>query len=259
MGHERIGFLPHTKQWNQIVEELSNYSVGETSATAIATRTLEAVRTTYAKMPYDESVIKALSFLTTLVFSAKQEDQVAFLNENGYTVDSNMSLISLMMSAKQYIVTETGSLEVNKIARDAAMQAIIGYQKAHETNQLTLFSDSTQCVWSNVGSGAAFCEMARTFFAAFTERQLRYYIERTAASSIDDYDLLQRFNYQLASQTKAIADHTFEISKLTESFAAGWYNKNAVDSLPSAKQVEGFLGHAFGKLREEFRREADGQ
>ena len=74
-----------------------------------------------------------------------------------------------------------------------------------------------------------------------------------------DYSTLNQFNQQLSSQSKAIADHAFEISKLTESFAAGWYNKNVSDSLPSEKQIEGFLKISFGKLREEFRREADGQ
>ena len=259
LGHERIGFLPHTRQWNQIVGELSKYSAGEASVTAIAAQTLDAVRSTYKKMPFDESVIKAICFLTTLAFSSKQENQVAFLNDHGYSVDSQLSLFSLMISAKQYIVTETGSLETNKIACDAAMQAVIRYQKDHETGQLSLFSDTEQSVWSNNDSGAAFCEMARSFFADFTERQIRYYIERTAASSIDDYEALDSFNRQLKAQSKAIANHTFEISKLTESFAAGWYNKNAKNSLPTTNQVEGFLGHAFGKLREEFRREADVQ
>lgn len=259
MGHERIGFLPHTRQWNRIVESLSQYGMGGASAASIANNTLDAVRQTYAQMPYDDSVVKSLSFLATLSFSANQTDQVSFLNNNGCSVDANMSLASLLMSVQQYVVTDTGSLETNKIARDATMQAIIGYQKTHETNQISLFSDEGESVWKSVGSGSAFCELARSFFASFTERQLKYYIERAAASAIDDYDTLQRFNSQLSEQTKAIADHTFEISKLTESFAAGWYNKNVRETLPSAQQVEGFLGHAFGKLREEFRREASGQ
>ena len=100
MGHERIGFLPHTRQWNRIVEGLSQYGAGEVSATSIANSTLEAVRKTYAQMPYDDSVIKALTFLATLSFSAKQEDQISFLNDNGYLVDTNMSLISLLMSVQ---------------------------------------------------------------------------------------------------------------------------------------------------------------
>lgn len=257
MGHERTGFLPHTKQWRAIVDELSRFGDGEASVAQITNNTLNAVKKIYEKMSYDESVIKALSFIATLSFSAKMDNQVNFLNENGYTVDSQLSLFSLMASAQNYITTEHGSLETNKLAKDAAMQAIINYQQQHESNQLSIFSEQSQSVWENVGTGAAFCEMARTFFASFTERQLKYYIERAAASSINNYDTLQAFNQQLSEQSRAIADHTFEISKLTQSFAAGWFNKNATDSLPSNKQIEGFLSHSFGKLREEFRREAD--
>lgn len=257
IGHERIGFLPHTKQWKTIVDELSQFGDGETSVAQITNSTLKAVKKTYEKMPYDESVIKALSFIATLSFSAKLDNQVDFLNENGYAVDSRLSLFSLMASAKNFISTEYGSLEINKLAKDAAMQAIIDYQQQHESNQLSMFSEQSQGVWENVGTGAAFCEMARTFFASFTERQLKYYIERAAASSINNYETLQDFNQQLSEQSKAIANHAFEISKLTQSFAAAWFNKNAADSLPSDKQIEGFLSHSFGKLREEFRREAE--
>ena len=259
MGHERIGFLPHTKQWQAIANQLTLFSSGDASVAQVINSTLDATKKSYEKMPYDESVIKALSFIATLSFSAKQSDQIKFLNENGYLVDAQISLFSLMASVQKYITTDDGSLETNKLARDATLQAIIDYQQRHETNQLSIFSDQPQSVWENVGSGAAFCEMARTFFSSFTERQLKYYIERAAASCINDYSTLNQFNQQLSSQSKAIADHAFEISKLTESFAAGWYNKNVSDSLPSEKQIEGFLKISFGKLREEFRREADGQ
>ena len=259
MGHERIGFLPHTQQWKNIVDRLSQFGNGGVSVAQIANDTLDAIKKTYERMPYDESVIKALSFLATLSFSAKLDNQVKFLNENGYTVDSQISLFSLMSSAQDYITTEYGSLEINKLAKDAAMQAIIDYQQKHESNQLSLFSEQSQNIWRNVGTGSAFCELARSFFSSFTERQLKYYIERAAASSINDYSTLQAFNQQLTEQSQAVADHTFEIAKLTQSFAAGWFNKNVKDSLPNEKQIEGFLNHSFGKLREEFRREADNQ
>lgn len=258
MGHERIGFLPHTKQWQTIVEQLSLFSGGEISIAQIANETLSAVKKTYEAMPLDESVIKALSFLATLSYSANLENQVDFLNDKGYTVDAQMSLFSLMSSAQDYITTETGSLETNKLAKDAAMQAVIDYQDRHKNEQLTLFSENTNSVWDDAGTGAAFCELSRNFFASFTERQLKYYIERAAASSIDNYDSLQSFNHQLSAQSKAIAEHTFEISKLVQSFSAGWFNKNVVHSLPTEKQIEGFLRMSFGKLREEFRREAEG-
>lgn len=259
MGHERIGFLPHTRQWQAITDQLTQFTNGDTTITQIINGTLDATKRAYEKMPYDESVIKALSFIATLSFSAKQEDQIGFLNNNGYAIGSQISLFSLMASAKEYISTDYGSLEVNKLATDAVLQAVITYQQKHETGQLSIFSDQSQNVWKDVGSGSAFCEMARTFFAAFTEKHVKYYIERAAASCIDDYRTLNQFNQQLSTQSAAIADHAFEISKLTESFAAAWFNKNVVNSLPTEKQIEVFLRISFGKLREEFRREADGQ
>jgi len=259
MGHERTGFLPKTKQWNDIVRQLSDYKGDNESVKNITNDTLSCIRKTYEQMPYDESVTKAIKFLALISYSAKQTDQVSFLNQNGCTVDNKLSLFSLMNSAKNYIDTKTGSLETNKIVRDAVLQAITTYQRKHTSEQLSLFGDQSDSVWKNVGSGAAFCELARSFFAAFTDRQIKYYIERSAASEIDNYAELKSFSARIEQQAEAISHHAFETSKIMQSFAAGWFNKHAVNSIPSDKKVTDFLRNSFGKMREEFRREADGQ
>jgi len=132
MGHVRMVFLPRTKQWNAIVEQLSMFGDNADVVPRIANDTLTAIKKHYAEMPFDESINKAVAFLATLAFSAKQSDQIAYLKENGYAVDSKLSLFSLISSAQQLIKTETGSLEINKIAKDAAMQAIIKYHETHK-------------------------------------------------------------------------------------------------------------------------------
>lgn len=43
-------------------------------------------------------------------------------------------------------------------------------------------SSMPMAIWKDAGSGSVFCELARSFFAAFTDRQIKYYIERSAAS-----------------------------------------------------------------------------
>jgi hypothetical protein len=259
MGHERIGFLPHSKQWNGIVEQLSIFDGSEKSVLKIASDTLAAIRKSYEFMHSDESVIKAIAFLATLSISANHEKQSDYLNENGYIVDSNISLFSLMASVQKYITTDNDSLEINKIAKDSALQAVINYQKKYSNEQLSLLSEEPESVWRSAGNGAAFCEMARMFFASFTDRQLKYYIERIAASSIDDYATLQLFTEQLTAQTTAITTHSEEISKIMQSFAAGWFNKHSKSSLPDKENIRGFLKLSFVKLREEFRREAEGK
>jgi len=259
MGHVRMGFLPRTRQWDAIVEQLSSFGDNANVVQHIANDTLAAIKKTYAAMPFDESVNKAIVFLATLAFSAKQADQVAYLKENGYAVDNKLSLFSLVASAQQLIKTEIGSLEINKIAKDAAMQAIIKYHDTHQNNQITLWGGESESPIQSAGSGAAFCEMARSFFAAFTDRQIKYYVERSAASAINDYSALNEFTAALAAQSNAIADHAFETSKIMQSFAAGWFNKHAVSSPPTETEVTNFLRTSFEKMREEFRREADGK
>jgi hypothetical protein len=259
MGHVRTGFLPHTRQWNAIVGQLSQFGGDVGVVPQIANDTLSAIKTTYAAMPFDESVQKAVAFLATLVFSAKQADQIAYLKANGYAVDDKLSLFSLISSAQRLIKTETGSLEINKIAKDAAMQAVIIYHDTHQNNQLTLWGGESESPIQSAGSGAAFCEMARSFFATFTDRQIKYYVERAAASTINDYGELSKFTTALSVQSNAIADHAFETSKIMQSFAAGWFNKHAVTAPPSETDVTNFLRISFEKMREEFRREADGE
>lgn len=258
MGHERIGFLPHTKQWRVLMDQLTEYDGDPQAVKKIADQTLQAIKKIYERMPYDESVIKAIQFLATLSVSATKEDQISFLQSNGYIVSSELSNYSILANANKLITTDTGSLEINKIVRDSVMQAVIEYSKSKQQfEQVSLFSDSRQNVWEGIGSGAAFCEITRSFFAAFTSRQLRYYLERTAASTINDYSKLNAFIAGVDEHSADIADHSFETSKLMQSFAAGWYNKHAKDTIPSESDVVGFLRISFGKLREEFRREAE--
>ena len=54
---------------------------------------------------------------------------------------NDMSLFSILSNTQQYITTETGSLEVNKMARDSAMKAVMTYHDTHNSNQITLFND----------------------------------------------------------------------------------------------------------------------
>lgn len=44
MGHERIGFIPKTKQWQLIVAQLQNYNDDEVAFAKIAADTIDALR-----------------------------------------------------------------------------------------------------------------------------------------------------------------------------------------------------------------------
>lgn len=255
MGHVRIGFLPQTRQWKAIVEQLTSYDNDEATVAVIADRTLDAVRKEFNGLQYDESVIKAIEYLANIVVSSRQADQVAFLQQKGYQVGDDLSLFELTACAQHLIRTDDGSLETNKLARDAAVKAVMDFYQQHSDNQLSLFQTEKN-PFKDRGSGREFCELARYFFAAFTEKQIRYYIDREASSVIDDYGKYIQFSDSLSKHSLDITEHAFEISKIMQSFAAGWFNKYALDRTPTGASVTDFLKISFGKVREELRLEA---
>lgn len=170
----------------------------------ITNQTLANIRKTYTTMTNDESVIKVIQYLAVLVLSAKKSERLKFLNE----IDGNISLFTLGRSAKLFITTETDSLESNKIACGAVLETILTFERNKKDDQLSLFSEQSSSIWSDIGSG--FCELARGFFASFTDRYLRYYLEREAAHTINDYQKLEIFSKKLTEQTKQVSHNTFE-------------------------------------------------
>jgi hypothetical protein len=253
MGHERIGFLPKRELWNHIIDQLSHFTGNKEQISLIAETTLNNIKKQYYYMPDDDSVVKAMKYLVLLSFSAKSQNQLEVLRNNGIDINK-ISLFELAGNAKEYVVTEQGSLETNQIAQDALLETISKYETSKQGGQISLFSEQSKDIWSQIGSGSAFCELARGFIASFTDRYLRYYLEREAAHTINDYKLIRSFSDGLSEQ---VSHHVVEISKLMQSFAAGWFNKNAAKTIPDDQAIKGFLRHTFDKLREEFRREAE--
>ncbi len=259
MGHERIGFLPRSKQWTSIVNMLSDFDSGNIPIAQISYNTLNNIKKLYEKMPYDESVIKSILFLTLLSISSNKENPEKFLNKYNIAINKNPSLFSILKSAKEYITTQTDSLEINKIAVDSVLNVLTLYARNNETQQISFFPNEEKNIWQNIGTGTAFCDLARGFFANFTDHYLRYFLEREAAHSIDDYKTIECFSQKLTEQTQMISTHAFETSKIMQSFAAGWFNKYAVNGVPSVNKVSDFLNLSFKKMRAEFQREAEEQ
>jgi len=251
MGHERIGFLPKSQTWNRIVSQLAQFDSDPDIVSNIANQTLENIRTLYKGLYVDDSIFKAIKFLAVLSISANRDDQISFLKTNGININE-ISLFPLAHCIKEYIKTEKGSLEINKIACDAILESITKYDHNNKILQNDLFNATTENLWGKVGTGSNFCELARLFFASFTDRHLRYYLEREAAHNIADF---QKYNYFKKTLYEQISQHSFETAKIMQSFAAGWFNKYATEGMPTSKEISGFLKLSFEKMREEFHRE----
>lgn len=255
MGHERVGILPRRKPWlditNNIRLSLSDRTIAPSD---IGRQVLEKVRKQYEHLHTDSGVQAAFSYLIALSTSTKPANTDSMTNID-VSLQNNPSPLKITSQLKEYVNHNKDSSEYAELAIRAAADAIIYWTKA-QSDQKVLFQDTTpaQEIWHNI-SGREFCEVSRIFFARLTERYLRYFLERSLSAQTNSLKARENFSNSISTHINDISLHAFETSKITQSFAAGWFNKYANDSRPTDEHVKAFLKVASGKLREELLRE----
>ena len=234
------------------------YSSGVPVA-SVAANTLNNVRKRYELLSKDDAVQAVFSFLVAFSRACRFDDPGHQLSKSGIPIAEKPNLLSIVKALREQVPAHESSSEYGQLALAAAADAIGLWHKQHASPQLPLFhaSDMFYETWRDLGSGAGFCELSRLYFGKLTERYLNYFLDRAASATFPNIDQREHFQRQIHSHVDDISKHAFETAKITQSFAAGWFNAHARDGLPDAKQVEGFLGIAFGKLRDELRREGE--
>jgi hypothetical protein len=253
MGHERIGSLPRSKQWRDIVAEIAEHSREKPKANEIAKKTLSLAREKLGLVGSDQALAAAFRFL--VLFSASTQAEVdestkRLLDYMGTaTTDAPLAVGTAL---KRWISTEAvaGSEHVELATRSAAT-ALAEWFDAHDTGQQDLFPSGkpNTNVWQSLSTGAAFSELARLFFKEVVRTSLHYLLDRESSGvlrSIDD----------ATSLSDGLDRYAFETAKITQSFSAGWYNKHAVRRSPTVAEIDGFVRYSVHKLRDELLREA---
>ncbi|MDB9822661.1 hypothetical protein OAC89_03080 [Deltaproteobacteria bacterium] len=256
MGHERIGTLPRTKRWRAIVDAITTLSsFSSTEVAQLADSTLHNVSGRFLSIYKDKGVQAAFGYLIALATSHLPCS--SGLTSPETSLHENPSPARIVKNLRDWVKCHTKSHEYAEIACRAAADTIAGWTRTHSKQHL-LFDDSSTAhsIWTQSSNGAGFCEVSRSFFSHFTGRYLKYFLEREASAQLFSIKTREDFTRNLHQHIDQISQHAFETSKITQSFAAGWYNNHARTSRPSDTELEGFLAIAFGKVHEELDREA---
>lgn len=250
MGHERTGALPKTEPWRRVVQQIAAFDGNEQQTRQLANDTLDNVRDRFQAIQRDANVQAAFKFLTELGASASGTRATSI------QLPQNPTPFAVAKALDREMRPERGSAEYSALAKAAATDAIAHWY-TDNASQPSLFgsAEENSTIWRKAGTAEGFCEIARLFFAKFTERYLNYFLEREASAVCRTVEQRQLLDNQLRDQVDRVSRHAFETAKIAQSFAAGWYNRHAKDTSPTADEVSGFLAIAFGKLREDLRRE----
>ncbi len=254
MGHIRLGTLPQSKKWREVVRLLEN----DASIDAIAEAAALASERDLSKASNDPIFQFVSSLLVRLPLMARTPGFDDALNDLGVGENATSSITGLLAGLELAINRqsfENGfSSDAGEMAKSAFLETVSVLLRDNVPSLFEPTSDDIRNELAKFASGDRFSGLARDFFARLTYRSLDYYLSRELANHTGD---AKRFSgdVQRVEFQQALARHTLEASKIVQEFAGGWYGKT-VWQKGSLDQdaINRFTKFAFKKMRDELGR-----
>ena len=257
MGHVRLGVLPASRKWQQVVEELRLGADVDSVAAAAA----EAAEAALQGASRDPAFLHTFWLLTQIPLAARSPAFAEDLRRLGLDIPDRPSLMDVATAysgaVDRHVREWGGRTDLGEMAQMAAVESLTS---AISPTLPSLFGPTSEEVQRAIGrcaSGERFAALAREFFGRLTQRSLDYYLSRELANHTGTG---QRFADDAARVQfdEALTRHCREASRIVEEFAGGWYGRNVYqrDGLtPDA--VSRFAPVAFKKVRAELRKRRD--
>ena len=256
MGHTRLGELPKSRKWRQVVG-----LVGAGAAAAqVATATLDAAGRAFALAADDTLFAESVWLLFRVPLAARSGDFAEALRECGLDVPDGPGLCDILAGLAGALDARTpcnkGRTDLGEVAQLAAIEALADAAgKALGASLFGVAPEDVRAAFASQATGAKFGALVRDFFARFADKWLGYYLSRTLGEQVGEGE---RFR-TLADQERfegALRTHCREVARVVEDYAADWQSKANWESGGDIdrESVGKFAAYAMEKLEAEFRR-----
>jgi hypothetical protein len=249
MGHIRLGNLPRTRRWQQVVALLD----AGAGTPQVAAATLAAAKLGLEDAARDPALVHSFWLLTQLPLCAKKEDFVAELNRVGIDVSDAPSLLELVGSfadaVDDHIRTTGGRTDLGEMAQMGAAETLTAILRERTT---TLFGTTPELVQNELAALSTkkeFSVLARDFFAKLTDRYLIHFLSRQTSSQFKSVPANREFR-------EALSLHCKQASRIVEDFAGGWFSKTIYEGGITPRKAANFISVALTKLRKELEKGA---
>ncbi|MCH8804495.1 MAG: DUF1501 domain-containing protein [Planctomycetes bacterium] len=247
-------FARHGKCGAWVSELLPNTATIVDDIAIIKTVNTEAIN-------HDPAITYCFWLLTRMAWSARGTSFSQDLRDLGVRVRADSSALTVISEVADRIRNELAGYpssgqfgEIAALAVRSALAETVGQQGP------TLFGssmDDVQQAFRAYSTRAQFGVLAHRFFADFTARCLRSFVDRELSNHVGPGHALSNVE-QSGDFLKALDTHTRQAARIVEDFAGGWYSKHNWESKGeiSRDETQRFVEYALRKLRSELKRGA---
>ncbi len=260
MGHQRLGKLPASKKWREIVAYLAdeNASVAE-----LADRIVDACDGSLAKASKDPAFQQALHLLCLLPQAARADNLQVGLAQIGVAVPDNPSRTDIIVGFEKAIEkaqrsSNHGVTDLSEMAKQAGIAALNSIlQQPAPAPQLGFWDEpksDTHRILDHSATPDGFGNLAQEFFVNLASHNIKYFMHRELPKHLGT-EGTSPFVSDMSLFDRNVDKHCREASYIMRPFARDWnanilYNKGtSIDK----KALSGFAHVAMNKMRKEFK------
>jgi hypothetical protein len=266
MGHQRLGSIPKSKNWSQVVAAVTAGGGGAgggaavEAINAIADTTLTAAAPALQRATDDQGLRYTFFLLTQIALASRQDDWRESLRRLGLELDDGASVFDLTLELQRcvddYVAVRGGSTDVGEMAQQAAGEAI---SQLTRDAARTLFGEGIaelQDAVRRLSTKAGFSRLGQQFFGSFMSRFLNFYLSRVTAANVGTPSLGQIG--ELSHFNEALDLHCKQSARIVHDFAGEWYSKTEYQHGIDLENTSGFMAVALRKLADELRQQREG-
>jgi hypothetical protein len=260
MGHTRLGEVPKTRKWNELVRQVAGLNVGGSalpaaaSVGAIAARTLDAAQRGLDRAIDDPGVRYTFFLLTQVALASRTSDWEIVLGEHDIRLSDESTVFDFTVemhgAIDRYISRSSfGATDLSEIAQQAAGEALASLAGGRTINLFGGNKEELQHAIRTLSTKKGFGELGQRFFGRFVARFLNFYLSRITASALGGPRLPDLGD--VAQFNDALRSHCDQSARIVRDFCGEWYSKTEYQKGINLENTSRFLAIALKKLRSE--------
>lgn len=266
MGHTRLGKIPTTRKWREVVGIFTAAKSAELTPDAplvseLAASTLRASKEALREGVKDGGLAYVFYLLTQIALSVRRQDASEALRSLGLQLSHNSShfdfTVELHRVIDKHFRESIRRSDVGEMAQLAAGETLTNFFRSQPRDLFTSSQDQLFRDLRSLGTQTTFGAVARTFFSNFMSRMLGFYLSKFVLPGgrqkvIDSANDLTKFN-------EALKQHAHQRAAIIHEFAEKWFSKTEFEQGIEPNNTRRFVAYACKKLEDEFLQRPDGE
>ena len=252
MGHIRLGELPKTRRWKQVVQLMDD---PDASIDVVAGAIIGAAEQAYRGAGADPGLVESLRAMAILADASRSSDFAAKLRVAGYEISGTEDAIGLLRVVLRDTEARFGPTSQRSVFSEFALGALqesLTETVANLTGSLFLSGlDDAQHAYREFSTERGFARLSRLFFSRLLARSLRYFTDQAAAGRLGAGGRLNT-EAEIRAFNDAVDQYGREAARIVEDFAGAWYSKRRWKG--GVQETEGLAAVAMRKVADELRR-----